>query len=494
MKLVCLAKMKRVVTIILLLFLMTLLMGCGDIKMKKGVEEYIGDNYIKVIDELKQLGFSDIKTIEIADLTSYGETQDGTVSEVSIEGNTEFSIDTAFSKDAKVVVTYHIVQKLSLPVTLDQVSGMGSVEIVDAFTNVGFINIQVEEVYDLDPDEIEEAYQNEIKINDDMLLASSDVYPFDAEVKVICHYPYEKYDIELKIDFIGNLFFNKYDVTLLVDDSEQSILEHGEDWEGTLRLKAGEHTIKFAKRNASSVKGETVLDVTSKIAVEYKIYCYGDDIDVKIVYLDREVELADNEVKVLCTESNYRGKNYKTIKQELVELGFVNIRTKPVYDIIWGITEKESISNVMIGGANDYKRGDIFLNDVEVVITYHMPYEDDPENKVVEEEKDSDKKTSDEESEKESSQKKPIYDSDAEVLDEYDAWKAVEEYGESQYSTFDLHYMSGKLLAEQKDDNTWNLKALCDVDTGNGVVKNCNCEATVEGTNLDKRVTYFIVY
>lgn len=62
------------------------------------------------------------------------------------------------------------------------------------------------------------------------------------------------------------------------------------------------------------------------------------------------------------------------------------------------------------------------------------------------------------------------------------------------YSKFKLHYMTGELYAKQIDDNTWNLKALCDVDDGNGTRKNCNCEATVEGTNLDSVVTYFNVY
>lgn len=51
------------------------------------------------------------------------------------------------------------------------------------------------------------------------------------------------------------------------------------------------------------------------------------------------------------------------------------------------------------------------------------------------------------------------------------------------YSKFKLHYLAGELYAEQTDDNTWNLKALCDVDMGSGEIKNMNCEATVVGTN-----------
>lgn len=86
------------------------------------------------------------------------------------------------------------------------------------------------------------------------------------------------------------------------------------------------------------------------------------------------------------------------------------------------------------------------------------------------------------------------HDVDAEVLDEYGAWEAVQRYGESRYSYFHVHSMDNKLSAKQIDDNTWELKAYCDVDDGNGTRKNSTCEATVEGTNLNARVTDFIVY
>lgn len=489
--------MKKLIDVLLPVFMMILITGCGDIKVRKESKEYIGNNYKEVVQELEQLGFSDIETIEIADLTSYGEMSDGAISEISIDENTEFSANTAFSKDAKIIVTYHIVKKLPLPIMFDQITSMDYVEVADSFADAGFTNVKTEELYDLDPDEIDEEYQNEIKIDDITLLADSDVIPFDANINIICHYPYEKYDVQFNVDFIGNLFFNKYDVDFSIDGDKQDTLNHGKDWEKAIRLKEGEHTITFSENGDSTVNGEVLLDIASNVEVEYEIYCYENKITVETIYLDREMELADNEVKVLCTESNYLNKNYKSIKNELTELGFKNIKTVPDYDIIWGITEKESVKSIFINGLDDFKRGDVFLNDVEVIITYHMPYEDDPENQVVEEEignNNSDEKLSVEDSKSDYNQGKTIYDHDAEVLDEYNAWNAVEEYGKSKYKEFDLHSMTGVLSAEQEDDNTWKLKALCDIDTGNGELKNCNCEATVEGTNLDARVTYFYVY
>lgn len=49
------------------LFLILSLAGCGDIKLSKAATEYTGSNYKKVIDELKQSGFNDIATTEVAD-------------------------------------------------------------------------------------------------------------------------------------------------------------------------------------------------------------------------------------------------------------------------------------------------------------------------------------------------------------------------------------------------------------------------------------------
>ena len=57
---------------------------------------------------------------------------------------------------------------------------------------------------------------------------------------------------------------------------------------------------------------------------------------------------------------------------------FTNIKTKPVYDIQLGITSEKSIKKVNIDGSNKYKKGDIVLKDVKVVVYYHMSADKDP--------------------------------------------------------------------------------------------------------------------
>lgn len=326
--------------------------------------------------------------------------------------------------------------------------------------------------------------------------------------KVICIAVEEpEYEVTIKVEFVANLIFSKYDVDFIIDDEKQDILKHGNDWEKTLKLEKGEHIIKFANSEDSSICGEVAINITSKTEVAYKIFCYADKVTVDMLYLNMDVDLADNEVKILCSESDFLGKNYKDVENELITAGFINVKTVPVYDIYFGITDVESVDDVSISGSDDYKRGDIFLNDVEIIITYHMSYEDDPEYQpaeVVENELPENELIEDESEEDEldfswigdaiSNNYDTDYDIDTEVLDEHGAWEAVQRYGESYYSYFHVHSMDNKLSAKQIDDNTWELKAYCDVDKGSGKLKNRTCEATVKGTNLDASVTDFIVY
>lgn len=70
------------------------------------------------------------------------------------------------------------------------------------------------------------------------------------------------------------------------------------------------------------------------------------------------------------------------------------------------------------------------------------------------------------------------------------AWGAAEKYGKSEFGkSFDLNYLVGKIAEYADDENTWFLKAECEV---NGV--DMICEAKVTGTTDDPEVVFFDVY
>ena len=98
------------------------------------------------------------------------------------------------------------------------------------------------------------------------------------------------------------------------------------------------------------------------------ILCYG--------YVDHAAGLTfEGLALVSCMDDDY------TIVLE--DAGFSNIQTEILYDIVLGWTDEGEVKSVSIDGRTDFKKGEVFKQDVPVVITYHMKEEDDP-NKPVE--------------------------------------------------------------------------------------------------------------
>lgn len=80
-------------------------------------------------------------------------------------------------------------------------------------------------------------------------------------------------------------------------------------------------------------------------------------------------------------------------------------------------------------------------------------------------------------------------------LDNGHAWLAVKEYGESQYTNgFDLDYIAGRISEDAVDENTWFLKATCEVTGVDGTSAEMTCEAHVSGTNESPEIVDFTVY
>lgn len=83
----------------------------NEVAMPVSSSSYEGDNYKQVIQELENVGFSNIQTSEKPDLVTGWITKDGDVDRVSINGDYDFDEGDIFPKDATVVVTYHTFEK-----------------------------------------------------------------------------------------------------------------------------------------------------------------------------------------------------------------------------------------------------------------------------------------------------------------------------------------------------------------------------------------------
>lgn len=252
-----------------------------------------------------------------------------------------------------------------------------------AFYAAGFTNIEAEKVEDLQAADVDKVNTiDAISVDGKTDFTKEQVFQSDDEVHIRYH-GYAKCNVKIHVDFVPNLIFSKYDVNLLLNGIEEGTLTHGEDQDFELSIDPGEYTLTFESAESSSVKGEVTLTVDCDVEASYKIACSSDKVSVETLYVDRLTELADGEVKLDVAASEYKHKNYEDVAAALKTLGFTNIKYEVLYDIVLGWTDDGEVESVSIADKTDFNRGDVFPADAEIVITYHMPEDDDP-NKTTE--------------------------------------------------------------------------------------------------------------
>lgn len=190
----------------------------------------------------------------------------------------------------------------------------------------------------------------------------------------------EKYTVLIHVDFEHNLIFSTYDVEFLWDNNLQGTLEHGQDQDFTLTVEPGEYTITFQSTESSSVKGDISLKIDRDTEISYKISCYNNKVTVETLFVDHPIELAKDEVWVDLSASKFEHEHYEDVTAALKTLGFTNIKYDVLYDIVFGWTEDGEVKEVSIDGNNDFRRGNVFKANAEVIITYHKRSEEDPSN------------------------------------------------------------------------------------------------------------------
>lgn len=252
-----------------------------------------------------------------------------------------------------------------------------------AFYAAGFTNIEAEKVEDLQATDVDRVNTiDAISVGGKTDFTKEQEFQSDDEV-LIRYHGYAKCNVKIHVDFVPNLIFSKYDVNLLLNGIEEGTLTHGEDQDFEFSIDPGEYTLTFESDKSSTVKGEVTLTVDCDVEASYKIACSSDKVSVETLYVDRLMELADGEVKLDVAASEYKHKNYEDVAAALKTLGFTNIKYEVLYDIVLGWTDDGEVESVSIADKTDFNRGDVFPADAEIVITYHMPEDDDP-NKTTE--------------------------------------------------------------------------------------------------------------
>lgn len=79
----------------------------GTTTMPAAASDYRGDNYQEVQTDLRAAGFTDIETTAVPDLKFGLLNKPGEVKEVSVNGRTNWEVESRFPTDAKIIIRYH---------------------------------------------------------------------------------------------------------------------------------------------------------------------------------------------------------------------------------------------------------------------------------------------------------------------------------------------------------------------------------------------------
>ncbi|MHC1694041.1 MAG: DUF4839 domain-containing protein [Eubacteriales bacterium] len=306
-------------------------------------------------------------------IMSYSWEQDNRPSDTLMQNTTDYQ--TPGITEAPVIKT-----TVDAPCSSEDCIGKDYSNIRSDFNNAGFERVLVEKVEDLlssDADRVGSVVS--VTIGGKTEFTQGQEFDKEEEV-VILYHAFAKYTVTLHIDFIPNIIFSKYDVDLLVNGVDKGTLEHGKNKDFEFSLDPGEYTMTFESADSSSVKGEVSFTVDYNVDASYKISCYSDKVSVETLYVERKTKLADGEVKIDVSASEYNYKNYREVALALETLGFTNIKYEILYDIVFGWTDEGEVDSVSIARNKDFKRGEIFSKDAEIIITYHMPENANPTN------------------------------------------------------------------------------------------------------------------
>lgn len=268
---------------------------------------------------------------------------------------------------------------LAIPLSSEEFASMDYATAKNTLEESGFANISLEKAEELKYDEADKLDTvKEISIDGATSFLAGDTVDENAYV-TISYYAYAKCTVNVHVEFISNLLFNKHDVRYSFGDYAEGVMAHGENLDLEVSVEPGEYRLLFTDEENDASNGEIVVNVKGDMNASYGIRCESEAIETYTVYIEEYGILKDNEIMLPNNAIYYSDMtSYKDCETALKELGFTNIKTVPVYDIVLGITSEGETKSVAINGNNDFNIGDVFNRDAEVVIEYHMKSADAP--------------------------------------------------------------------------------------------------------------------
>lgn len=129
--------------------------------------------------------------------------------------------------------------------------------------------------------------------------------------------------------------------------------------------------LKLVPRNDVDSHNTEMLNTVYKIEIGHR-----DSFEqgLKIPY-DTLIKISYHSPKLISmprSSKEYKNEYYQRVYSELEDAGFMNIKTEPVKDLIFGLLNRENtIFQIIIDGKTEFDKNDVYPSDAEIELLYH---------------------------------------------------------------------------------------------------------------------------
>lgn len=155
------------------------------------MEDFIGQQYTSVEANLRGEGFIDIEFIVVDDLTMEEIQQENIVTQVKLQGRSDFDAEDTYPFDGRIVITYHTLKEISIPISAKNAVGTQYSDVLSKLEIAGFVNITLKQTDDLIVGWFKTEYDvKEITVDGNSKFEESDLFRPDAEI-ILTYYTFE---------------------------------------------------------------------------------------------------------------------------------------------------------------------------------------------------------------------------------------------------------------------------------------------------------------
>ncbi|MCI8382406.1 MAG: hypothetical protein HFI07_11555 [Lachnospiraceae bacterium] len=152
-----------------------------------GPELCVGKKCSEVIELFQKNGFFNVRVNVVDDLEMGQENQEDIVTDIVVEGNSNFVASMEVQYDSEISITIHKLKKVFPPLSPQNAKGMSSSEVAEMFKKAGFVYVEENAVYDIIFGWVKKKGTVEaISIGGDKEYKQNSLYRIDT--KIVIHY------------------------------------------------------------------------------------------------------------------------------------------------------------------------------------------------------------------------------------------------------------------------------------------------------------------